>query len=56
MKAISSSIVILSAAILMVGGAHIQHSDTNLFIQVVGCLVGLAGLGGWFVSLRDKQA
>ncbi len=55
MKSITSSIVILSAAILILGGAHIQHSDSALFVQVVGCVIGLAGFGGWFVSLRDKQ-
>ena len=55
MKAISASIVVLAAAILIVGGSHIQHSDTKLFVQIVGCVVGLIGLGVWFFSLRDKQ-
>jgi len=55
MKAISASIVVLAAAILLVGGSFIQHSDTKLFVQVVGCAVGLLGLGGWLVSLRDAQ-
>ena len=54
MKPISASIIVLAAAILLVGGSHIQHSDTKLFVQVVGCAVGLIGLGGWFVSLREK--
>ena len=56
MKAISASIVVLAAAILIVGGSHIQHSDTKLFVQIVGCAVGLIGLGDWYVSLRDKHA
>lgn len=54
MKVISSSIVILSAAILLVGGSHVQHGDTRLFVQVVGCAVGLIGLNGWFISFREK--
>jgi hypothetical protein len=55
MKAISASIIVLAATILIVGGSQIQHSDTKLFVQVVGCIVGAIGLGGWFVSLKDKQ-
>ena len=55
MKSISASIIVLSAAILIAGGSHIQNYDTREFFQVVGCGVGLIGLGGWFVSLRDKQ-
>ena len=55
MKAISASIIVLAAAILLVGGSHIQHSDTKVFVQLVGCGVGLIGLGGWFVSIRDGQ-
>ena len=54
MKAISASIIVLAAAILLVGGSHIQHSDTKLFVQVVGCGVGLIGLWGWFTSMKDK--
>jgi len=52
MKSISASIIVLAAAILLVGGSHIQHNDTKLFVQVVGCVAGLIGLGGWFVSLK----
>ena len=54
MKAISASIIVLAAAILLVGGSHIQHSDTQLFIQIVGSAVGLIGLGGWIFSLTEK--
>ena len=56
MKAISASIIVLAAAILIVGGSHIQHSDTKLFVQVVGCGVGLMGVGGWFVTLKEKSS
>jgi hypothetical protein len=54
MKPISASIIVLAAAILLVGGSHVQHGDTKLFVQVVGCGVGLAGLWGWFVSFKEK--
>jgi len=54
MKSISASIIVLSAAILILGGACIQHDGTQLFVMVVGCGVGLAGLGGWWGSMREK--
>jgi hypothetical protein len=54
MKSISASIIVLAAAILILGGSYIQHNDTQLFVQIVGCGVGLIGLGGWLVSFREK--
>ena len=55
MKSISASIIVLAATILILGGSHIPHSDTKVFVQVVGCGLGLVGLWGWFTSLKDKQ-
>ena len=54
MKAISASIVILAAAMLILGGGFIQHGDTKLFVQAVGCILGLFGLNGWLTSLKEK--
>lgn len=54
MKSISASIIVLAAAILILGGSHLQHGDTGLFVQIVGCTVGVIGLGGWLFSLREK--
>ena len=54
MKAISASIIVLAAVILILGGAHI-NTDTGLFVEVLGCGVGLCGLIGWFLILKDKQ-
>lgn len=54
MKSISASIIVLTAAGLILGGSYIQHSDTKLFVQVVGCVVGAIGLWGWSVSLKEK--
>ena len=53
-KALSTSIIVLAAAILILGGSFIQHSDTKLFVQVVGCIFAVIGRGGWFVSLQEK--
>ncbi len=55
MKSISASIIVLAAAILIVGGSYIQHSDTKLFVQIEGCGVGLLGLFGWWTTLKDKE-
>ncbi|MDB6153551.1 MAG: hypothetical protein JWL90_2004 [Chthoniobacteraceae bacterium] len=54
MKLLSSSIIVLSGAILITGGSFIQHSDTKLFVQIVGCVIGLVGLVGWFASFKEK--
>ncbi|MEY2408127.1 MAG: hypothetical protein QOF48_797 [Verrucomicrobiota bacterium] len=54
MKSISASIIVLAGAILIVGGSHIQHDGTQLFVDTVGCGVGLVGLAGWFVCIREK--
>ena len=54
MKVISASIVILAASILITGGSYIQHTDTQLFVQIVGSFVGLIGLIGWYVGFNDK--
>ena len=54
MKSISAAIVIMASAILIVGGAFVSHGDTQMFVMVVGCGVGLAGLWAWFGSLKDK--
>ena len=54
MKAVSASIVILAAAVLIAIGSHIAHHDTKVFVQLVGCGLGLAGLGVWYISLKEK--
>jgi hypothetical protein len=55
MKLVSASIIVLAAAVLLVGGAHSQRSDARDFLQFVGCVVGLIGLIGWLISFREKQ-
>ena len=53
-KHISAAIIVLAAAVLIVGGSYIAHSDTKPFVQVVGCIVGAVGLGGWFISVVER--
>ena len=53
-KHISAAIIVFAAAVLIVGGSHIAHSDTKLFVQAVGCIVGAVGLGGWLISDSDR--
>ena len=49
-KHISAAIIVLAGAVLLIGGSFIQHADTKLFVQVVGCIVGAIGLVGWVFS------
>ena len=53
MKSISASIIVLAGAAMLLGGAYVRHSDTGMFVMAAGCIVGLAGLVGWFMMLRD---
>ncbi len=55
MKGISASIIVLAGTILIVGGAYARAEGIQLFLMSVGCLVGLFGLAGWYVSLSDRQ-
>ena len=54
MKSISASIIVAAGSALILGGSYIPHSDTKLFVQIVGCGVCAVGLWGWFVSLKEK--
>lgn len=53
MKSISASIIVLAAAIMIVGGAFVSHGDTGLYVMFAGTVAGLARLVGWFLTLRD---
>ena len=55
MKSVSASIIVLAGAVLLTGGSHIPHSDTKLFVQIVGSVVGLMGLGGWLRTFHEKS-
>ena len=50
-KHVSAAIIVLAGAILLLGASWlIHHNDTKLFVQVVGCIVGVVGLVGWIFS------
>ena len=49
-KHLSAAIIVLAGAILLLGGSFIAHSDTELFVQVVGAVLVAVGLVGWFFS------
>ncbi|KAA5547249.1 hypothetical protein FYK55_02290 [Roseiconus nitratireducens] len=55
MKSISAAIIVVIAAALLLGSAVIAHDDTALFIQVVGCIVGIFGIAGWLMTLRTTK-
>jgi hypothetical protein len=55
MKAISASIVVLAGAVLLTGGSLVGHTDTALFVQAVGVLVGVVGLVGWFFAVQNRS-
>lgn len=56
MKAISASIIVLiAAALIYCGSCYAQcDAESRLFVQIAGSIVGLAGLVGWFMVLREK--
>jgi Na+/melibiose symporter-like transporter len=54
MKCLAASVVILAGAILLTGGSFVQHSDTKLFVQAVGCVVGIIGFAAWFFTFRQS--
>ena len=53
-KHMSAAIIVVAAALLILGGSFIRHDDTKLFVQIVGCIVLVVGLWGWFASVTDK--
>ena len=54
MKSISASIIVLAAAVVLVGGARIRHGQTQIFFIVIGCGIAWAGLCGGYLSLNEK--
>jgi hypothetical protein len=56
MKALSSSIVALAGAVLIAGGAMVQHFDTQMFVMILGLLVGSVGLGTWVYCWIHKAS
>ena len=55
MKSISASIIVLSGALLLVGGSFVSHNQTQQFVQLVGGAVGLLGLGVWIRMINKDE-
>ncbi len=55
MKALSSSLIILAAAILITGGSHVEQRNTREDVQFLGYAVGVIGLAGWIFSMGNKH-
>jgi hypothetical protein len=55
MKSISASIVVLSGAIILTGGSFVSHDQTQVFLQFVGCAIGLGGLWMWFKTFTQVK-
>ena len=55
MKSISASIVLLSGAIILVGGSFVTQNQTQGFLQFVGGAIGLVGLGAWFMTFKQSK-
>ena len=55
MKGVSTAIIVVAAAALLFGSALIAHDDTASFIQVVGCIIGIVGMAGWFASCERQS-
>jgi ABC-type enterobactin transport system permease subunit len=53
MKQISASIVVLAAAIVIVGSSHFDERF-KLAILGIGIGVCVVGLRGWFISMKEK--
>jgi hypothetical protein len=53
MKLISASIIVLAGAFLIIGSSRFT-GDTQTFVEVVGCIVALVGLGGWCYGFKEK--
>jgi hypothetical protein len=49
----SAAVIVLTGAILLLGGSFIGHNDTSFFVQAAGCVVGTVGLVGWIFSSND---
>ena len=49
-KQMSAAVIVLSGAILLLGGSFITHCDTQTFVQSVGTFLVAVGVVGWFLS------
>jgi len=55
MKSISASIIVFSGAVLLTASGFVQSADWQGILMFAGCALGLTGLVGWFLTLRDSD-
>lgn len=53
MKSISSSIVVLSGAVLLLGGSFVSQDQTQSVLQYLGGGIGLLGLVAWYRTIQQ---
>ena len=53
MKQISASIIVLAAAIVIVGSSHFDGRGAPVIFGI-GIGVCVVGLRGWFISMKEK--
>lgn len=56
MKAISASIIVLSAAILIAVGGNIEKSDMRQTAMALGLLSGATGFIIWLKCMMDQDS
>ena len=54
MKSISASIIVFSAALILIASGFVHVAGMEGILMFAGLGLGLAGLGGWFMTLRDS--
>jgi hypothetical protein len=55
MKSISASIVVMAGAVLFSVGQMLNHPDSGLVTCLVGAVVGIMGLVGWYRAMDEKS-
>jgi drug/metabolite transporter (DMT)-like permease len=50
----SAAVIVLTGAVLLLGGSFIGHRDTSFFVQAAGVVVGTIGLVGWVFSTSER--
>ena len=56
MKALSASVIVLAASILVTGGSQINvRSDTRVVLQLAGTVLGVMGLVFWLRSVKGSR-
>lgn len=55
MKAVSSSIIVLTGGIIYAAGTLNGHGDTQVATCAIGAFLGLFGLFGWIISMKHNE-